>query len=894
MDFKEIYKKDNFYNDFYKKIENKDFLSGHRIKEDNETKFESLKEHLDRVILFFLKYVKNNNLSKIFENMIPNLNQEEKTFFITSILRIIFLHDIGKLYSNTQKYFKGKKTIKGYKGHGETGLIVNLLIFYENIKNLDKSLLRRKKRKGFDNYDEINFYVFMFIYGAKLHHGNLNKITSFKKINDEIKRILNNSEIRKATEEILDIFFPELKDKLIELEKIEFTNVCEIENGFFENLFYDLKCFYSCLVQSDYLATYSYQFKKELKDIKIEKLDNILIEEMEINYYKAFKENFKLEFQNLEFINLDNKKIKLNDLRNNLLIESNKRIGIGLKNNKKIFMLEVPTGGGKTNISLSLIFKILKYDKNICRVFFVFPFVNIIEQNYNIIKKFLFSDKENENLSQIYYSHISFYEDYKYYNNEEIKEEEISRLLEMNLNMDFLNSKFCVISSINFFNSLFKNKKNNRYKFSNLANSIIIIDEIQSIKLEYLDFFYEIIIILSKKYNIYFIIMSATLPNIKNELSYNLIEKSENYFKHKIFLRNEIIFENEKKIQNEEELYDYINLKIKSYKPKKLLIVLNTISSSIKFYEFLRSKIRKENYEIFLLNSTIISKQKKKIIEYIKKSNTPIILVSTQSIEAGVDLDFDMGIRDMSIIDSIEQIGGRVNRECKKYNSKLFIINYKNNSQIYKEDIREKIKNDEKINIDNILKDKSFDFFYSKIFKKIKKDKSMAILDNYSNYLKEFQFENINNEINLIENKPTLNILIENINVEKDEKMKFFLENELKLKELKTTNLVQKYLDLQKKEKNNFKLKPFETLFNKILINNSINITFWSNELLEKFKQGLLNKNLIEEKNNFLFISNQNYEKYLDKNGNNFKYFNIEKLKKEINEYLKLGKADFF
>lgn len=265
---------------------------------------------------------------------------------------------------------------------------------------------------------------------------------------------------------------------------------------------------------------------------------------------------------------------------------------------------------------------------------------------------------------------------------------------------------------------------------SSLVNSVIILDEIQSLPLKNWTSLYYLINEISKNYNIYFVIMSATLPNfnelkLNREMSFNyetvhLINEPNKYFSHYLFDRTELK-DGTTELNSEDEDFSFYFKDILQENfdmgYNKGLIVLNTIKmSKLVYHELYKLK---NDFEIDLLNSSIIPSEKRKIIHKINNldsTNSKYILVSTQSIEAGVDVSFDFVIRDFTTLDSIEQIRGRCNRSRelnKQFNDEnkkgnVYITNIKRNDKldhryIYdKEEIDTKIKETESL-IDNNL-----------------------------------------------------------------------------------------------------------------------------------------------------------------------------------------------
>ena len=196
--------------------------------------------------------------------------------------------------------------------------------------------------------------------------------------------------------------------------------------------------------------------------------------------------------------------------------------------------------------------------------------------------------------------------------------------------------------------------------------SLIILDEIQTIPYIYWGTIKDILKNLGNILNLKVILMTATKPLIFNEGEYNeLVDNYQDYFKTEELNRVTIKPDNSKTV---DELVNNVvdNLTHNSY-----LFVFNTINSSLEFYNKLKSK---QGYKIFYLSTNIIPKERKKRIEKIKtliKKNkkkdkkNKFIVITTQLIEAGVDVDFPCVYRAVAGIDSIAQAAGRCNRNGK-------------------------------------------------------------------------------------------------------------------------------------------------------------------------------------------------------------------------------------
>ena len=209
-----------------------------------------------------------------------------------------------------------------------------------------------------------------------------------------------------------------------------------------------------------------------------------------------------------------------------------------------------------------------------------------------------------------------------------------------------------------------------------------------------------------------------------------------------------------------DEIFDALIEKIKAYDGKKRIVEFISKNSAYKFFEEL--KIREESEEGFgeirLLTGDDNSIDREKIINEIKgnkdkKGLDNVTLVATQVIEAGVDIDMDIGFKDSSILDSEEQFLGRVNRSCLKEDSKVYFFNLDNAISIYKGDVRKNTSlTIENKDIRNILIEKDFDYYNQLV--------NEPLLDNTSSYN--------DNNTELFFNEPVRNLDFKNV----EEKMK--------------------------------------------------------------------------------------------------------------------------
>lgn len=383
---------------------------------------------------------------------------------------------------------------------------------------------------------------------------------------------------------------------------------------------------------------------------------------------------------------------------------------------EKIFLITAPTGIGKTFISLELSLRI----KEMCnkkRIIYLLPFTTIIDQTYG-------------NFNDIFPDQIV-----KYHHKTEYPSESEYDFDKWKFTVESWSDNFIVSTFYQFFYAIFSDKNGDNVKFQALKDSVIIMDEVQAIPLDLWKPFNIILPELVKQLNIKFILMSATMPLFSGrELSDKRSFFSSN---------NRYIFKYLD--SNQKEIVERI---VANYeKGKSVVCVVNTIKFSKTIYRDVKKKL-KEN--VYCLNSLMLYDDRKNVIEVLKedKNSNNVegkILISTQVIEAGVDLDFDIGFRDVAPLHAVIQTAGRVNREGKKEQGIVYIFDLK--SRVYAsqlmvatENIFYKELRERNIEEKEILKI-SEDFFEN--MNSIKSDSGIK------DYIENFDFDSISKKNNV-------------------------------------------------------------------------------------------------------------------------------------------------
>lgn len=477
-----------------------------------------------------------------------------------------------------------------------------------------------------------------------------------------------------------------------------------------------IRFLFSVLVSCDYYATSEYD-----NGIEMSAFGTIENTEFATQYEQSERVK-QIRRLNPESC-VDDKK-DINILRNRMFYEAEQTL---LKNkDTNIAFIEAPTGAGKSNLAMNCSLKLL--DKNINKIFYVYPFNTLVEQNYDTLEKIYGQTDIFKSIAVINsITPIPLNGTRKFWENLD-KEENEKFYQKALLDRQFLNYPFILTTHVNLFQIMFGCEREAAISFYQLAGSVVVLDEIQSYKNV---LWTEIMMFLqcySRLLNMKIIIMSATLPKLdmltgNHENVVNLIENPEKYFqdarfKKRVALSYELLYQDKK--TEMEELYAHVLGQ--SQKGRKILMEFITKTSAEMFYHMLTESGR-EDLQIFCMSGDDNQIDRKRILMEMNMADEDkaVILVATQVVEAGIDIDMDIGYKDISKLDSEEQFIGRINRNFKR-KGVVYFFDMDNESGIYKEDYRVDtaytLRKDE---MKQLLADKKFGKYYDYILKGIRK-----------------------------------------------------------------------------------------------------------------------------------------------------------------------------
>lgn len=321
------------------------------------------------------------------------------------------------------------------------------------------------------------------------------------------------------------------------------------------------------------------------------------------------------------------------------------------------FTLTIPTGGGKTLASMAFALNhAVKH--GLKRVIYVIPFTSIIEQNAAVFKEYLGEKNVLEH-------HSNF--DWKKGNasDAETADDETKEALDkLKLASENWDIPIVVTTNVQFFESLFANKNSRCRKLHNLAKSVIIFDEAQMLPREYLDPCMLAVKELAQNYGASAVFCTATQPALNKRLrDVGFTELAPN---------PQALFDFYKRVQvrpiGKTPDADLIE-KIQAY-PQALCIV-NTRKHAKGLFDLLEEGGR---FHLSTLMCPTHRKEKLLEIRALLKTDQPCRVISTQVMEAGIDVDFPVGFRALAGLDSIIQAAGRVNRERKQESGDVFVF----------------------------------------------------------------------------------------------------------------------------------------------------------------------------------------------------------------------------
>jgi len=400
-----------------------------------------------------------------------------------------------------------------------------------------------------------------------------------------------------------------------------------------------IRMLFSCLVDADFLDTERF--------MSPEKADNR-------GQDTSMKEMLSCFNKHMERFQKEQREGSINSIRAKILemcrVKANGKPGI--------YTMTVPTGGGKTLSSLAFALEhAVKHDKR--RIIYAIPYTSIIEQTAEVFRGVF------EPLGDVLIEHHSNTEPDKHE-----KETSWSRLAAENWDAPLI-----VTTTVQLFESLYASRTSRCRKLHNLVNSVIVLDETQLLPPEQLNPIRHIVRSLSQHYGVTFVMSTATPTGFETQTSpfgkrllegiesEEIIDTPKQYYREleRVNFKLPDDF-------NQKQSWDNISSELKKY--DSVLAVVNTRKDARDLWE-------KMPEGTFHLSALMCAQHRSETIQEIKnrlKHGQSTRVISTQLVEAGVDLDFPVVYRALAGLDSIVQAAGRCNREDRLDKGKVVVF----------------------------------------------------------------------------------------------------------------------------------------------------------------------------------------------------------------------------
>jgi CRISPR-associated endonuclease/helicase Cas3 len=315
-----------------------------------------------------------------------------------------------------------------------------------------------------------------------------------------------------------------------------------------------------------------------------------------------------------------------------------------------LFSLTVPTGGGKTFSSMAFALRRAVLDPSVRRIIVVIPFLSIIEQNAKAYRDAFGEDVILEHHSGAFSSGETT--DEKYANPAQRPEFE---------NWD---APIVVTTSVRFFECLFSNHPRDLRRFHNIASSIVILDEVQTLPRKFVATTLSVLKGMADAWQTTFVFSTATQPAL--EQSGNATAKDPRFPSGtlgEIIKEPALLFAGLRRVNTEwrsgEMSWGEVAAEVGA--ESQALVIVNTRGAAIKLY----NELRRLTADCLHLSNNMCPVHRLERLKLIRDrvgKGLPCIVVATQLVEAGVDIDFPVVWRALGPLDSIAQAAGRCDR----------------------------------------------------------------------------------------------------------------------------------------------------------------------------------------------------------------------------------------
>lgn len=409
---------------------------------------------------------------------------------------------------------------------------------------------------------------------------------------------------------------------------------------------------FSCLIDADRISSADFEYTENTAYRQRQKQDwAVAIARLE-NHLKQFADKPAEQFGPIDHIR--------QTIANACLQRASEAQGI--------YTLTVPTGGGKTLASLRYALH-HAHIHQLERVIYVIPYTSIIEQNAKVMREIL--ELEQDEFSWVLEHHSNL--------------EPETQTWHSKLAAENWDAPIIVTTMVQFLETLFGGGTRGVRRLHQLANSVIIFDEIQTLPIRCTHLFCNALSFLNQQTKTTAVLCTATQP-LLNKLPEDVRHKGQL----QIPQQNELIpdvadlFEQLRRTTIKPMLRpqgwsesEIAELALNELRDKgNCLVIVNTKAWAQKLYQLCRAE--SDDKTVFHLSTSLCSAHRQNRFAAMRQrldDKQPILCISTQLIEAGVDIDFASVIRFLAGLDSIAQAAGRCNRNGRLPTASVLVVN---------------------------------------------------------------------------------------------------------------------------------------------------------------------------------------------------------------------------
>lgn len=559
------------------------------------------------------------------------------------------LHDLGKFTQEFREYIlqavenPDNPPVRGSVDHATAGGRLLFRLFHSS-KDKFKVLLAEIVGNAIISHHS---YLHDFI-NPDLESKFLNRIEKpdlygyDEAVTHFFKEVMSEEELHQYAERALE----ELEGYLVKEPKVSTEHKCMLLS----------KYVFSALIDADRTNTRLFEEKKDLD----ETIDTQLL-------FKDFEQKLLSEIE--EFSSFPDADSPINLLRQ----EMSQQCAQYAYKSPGIFTLSIPTGGGKTLASLRYALR-HALEHGMERIIYIVPFTTIIEQNASEVRRIL---QTEEHILE-HHSNVVEREN----DDDELEDGFANVRQKLRLARDDWNAPIIFTTMVQFLNAFYADGNRNTRRLHRMSRSVLIFDEVQKVPISCISLFNQAVNFLKNRAGSTIVLCTATQP----ELS---------YVRHKLELQPESeMIQQLAKVTTafrrvepvdlattqpfyNDTLADFIAEKMKEV--RSILIILNTKSVVKALYRTLIENEAMSGIPVYHLSTSMCAAHRKDILEQVKthlKRKEPVICISTQLIEAGVNVSFQCVIRSLAGLDSLAQAAGRCNRHGEDPERQVYLIDH--------------------------------------------------------------------------------------------------------------------------------------------------------------------------------------------------------------------------